>query len=92
MARKKRVLFQALHSKFTKNGCDWVITGYPEGARVRLWFKTEKLANNAANERNAEITSTGTQDKLPYELRIMSIDATRRLKPYDKTIDDAVAF
>src|SRR5258705_13909358 len=90
MARKKRVLFQVLHSKFTKNGCDWVITGYPEGERVRLWFKTEKLANNAANERNAEITATGTQDQLPYALRIMALEGQRKLKPYNKTIDDAV--
>jgi integrase len=92
MARKKQVLFQVLHSKFTKNGCDWVITGYPEGARVRLWFKTEKLANSAANERNAEITATGTQDQLPYALRIMALEGSRQLKPYNKTIADAVAF
>ena len=80
MARKKQILFQVLHSKFIKNGCEWVISGYPEGKRVRLWFRTEKLAIKAANERNEEITATGTQDQLPYALRITALRAPKNLK------------
>jgi integrase len=92
MARKKQVLFKVLHSKFTKNGCDWVITGYPEGKRVRLWFKTEKAAKKEANERNAEITATGTQDQLPYALRITALQGAKDLEPFKKTLADAVDF
>src|ERR1700730_4359416 len=90
MARKKQVLFKVLHSKFTKNSCDWVITGYPEGKRVRLWFKTEKAAIKAANERNEEITATGTQDQLPYALRITALQGAKELKLHGKTLADAV--
>src|ERR1700719_3906517 len=92
MARKKQVLFKVLHSKFTKNGCDWVITGYPEGKRVRLWFKTDKAAKKEANERNAEITATGTQDQLPYALRITALQGAKELEPCKKTLADAVDF
>jgi DNA-binding MarR family transcriptional regulator len=90
MARKKQILFQVLHSKFIKNGCEWVITGYPEGKRVRLWFRTEKLAIKAANERNEEITATGTQDQLPYALRITALQGSKELEAHGKTLADAV--
>jgi integrase len=90
MARKKEILFQVLHSKFIKNGCEWVITGYPEGKRVRLWFRTEKLAIKAANERNEEITATGTQDQLPYALRITALQGSKELEAHGKTLADAV--
>jgi hypothetical protein len=90
MARKIQVLFQVLHSNFIKNGRDWVITGYPEGKRVRLWFKSEKQAIKAANERNEEITATGTQDQLPYALRITALQGAKQLESHGKTLADAV--
>jgi integrase len=93
MARQRQILFTVpRHSKFTKNGCDWVITGYPQGKRIRLWFKTEKEAKKAANERNAEITATGTQDQLPYALRITALEGSRQLEDFGKSLADAVSF
>jgi hypothetical protein len=92
MARKKPLLFEVRPSSFAKNGCRWFITGYPEGKRKKFWFKTEKEANISANERNAEITATGTQDQLPYILRITALEGAKELEPFGKTLADAVSF
>ena len=92
MARKKPLLFEVRPSSFAKNGCKWFITGYPEGKRLRFWFKTEKEAKRAANERNAEITATGTQDQLPYTVRITALEGSKELAPFGKTLADAVSF
>src|ERR1700736_2583411 len=92
MARKKPLLFEVRPSSFAKNGCKWFITGYPEGKRKKFWFKTEKDAKSAANERNAEITATGTQDQLPYTLRITALEGAKELEPFGKTLADAVSF
>jgi len=92
MARKKPLLFEVRPSSFAKNGCKWFITGYPEGKRKKFWFKTEKEAKTAANERNAEITATGTQDQLPYTLRITALEGAKELEPFGKSLADAVSF
>ena len=92
MARKKPLLFEVRPSSFAKNGCKWFITGYPEGKRKKFWFKTEKEAKTAGNERNAEITATGTQDQLPYTLRITALEGANELEPFGKTLADAVSF
>lgn len=92
MSRPKPTLFEVHHSNYVKNGCTWYLNGYPRGRREQFWFKTETLAKKAANEKNAEITATGTQDQLPYALRIGALEGNRQLAPYGKTITDAVNF
>jgi integrase len=92
MPRQKPLLFEVRKSSFKKNGREWFITGYPEGKRIKVFFKTEKAAKTAANERNAEITATGTQDQLPYTLRISALEGAKELEPFGKTLADAVSF
>jgi integrase len=92
MSRPRPTLFEVHHSNFTKNGCTWFINGYPQGKRLQFWFKTEKEAKTSANERNAEITATGTQDQLPYTLRITALEGAKELEPFGKTLADAVSF
>jgi hypothetical protein len=92
MSRPRPTLFEVHHSNFTKNGCTWYINGYPQGKRLQFWFKTEKEAKTSANERNAEITATGTQDQLPYTLRTTALEGAKELEPFGKTVADAVSF
>jgi integrase len=92
MPRQKPLLFEVRKSAFKKNGREWFITGYPEGKRLKVFFKTEKAAKTAANERNAEIAATGTQDQLPYSLRITALEGSKELEPFGKTLADAVSF
>jgi hypothetical protein len=84
MPRQKPLLFEVRKSSFKKNGREWFITGYPEGERLKVFFKTEKAAKTAANERNAEIAATGTQDQLPYSLRITALEGSKELKAFGK--------
>ena len=86
MPRSKPLLFEVRPSSYEKNGCQWFITGYPEGKRKKFWFKTEKAAKASANERNAEITATGTQDQLPYTLRITALEGAKQLEPFGKSL------
>jgi integrase len=92
MSRPRPTLFEVHHSNFTKNGCTWYINGYPQGKRLQFWFKTEKEAKTSANERNAEITATGTQDQLPFTLRIAALEGAKELERFGKTLADAVSF
>jgi integrase len=92
MPRQKPLLFEVRKSSFKKNGREWFITGYPEGKRIKVFFKTEKAAKKAANERNAEIAATGTQDQLPYSLRIAALEGEKELERFGKTLADAVSF
>ena len=92
MSRPRPTLFEVHHSNFAKNGCTWYINGYPQGKRLQFWFKTEKEAKTSANERNAEITATGTQDQLPFTLRIAALEGAKELERFGKTLADAVSF
>jgi hypothetical protein len=56
----------------------------------KYWFRDEKSAKQAANDRNAEVIAYGTQVSLDPLNRIRALNAIERLAPYDKTIDDAV--
>jgi integrase len=92
VARKRQILFRVKESNFTKNGRTWFIVGYPQGKPSRIWFKTEKEAKKAANERNAEITATGTLDQLPYTLRITTIEGSKELEARGDSLANAISF
>jgi integrase len=81
---------QKLHKPNGK--CWWSISGAPKGKRQRHFFLTEKLAKQAANDRNEEIKATGSQDMLPHSVRIAALVGTRQLEPYGKNLNDAVDF
>ena len=92
MPREQAQVFAVKKNKDPKAKYAYYIHAYVLGKRQRYYFKTEKAAKQAANERNAEITSFGSQDQLPHSLRIQAFEASRRLEPFGKTILDATDF
>ena len=92
MPRHRPVLFQVKHSEKPFRGRHWYVWGFKGEKRVQLWFKSEKAANEAAADRNADIKAHGTQVSLSPVARIQAIDAAERLAPYRKSISDAVSF
>jgi integrase len=92
MPREQSQLFVVKKNKDPKAKYPYYIHAYVLGKRQRYYFRTEKAAKQEANERNAEITSVGSNDQLPHSLRIQAFEASRRLEPFGKTISDATEF
>jgi integrase len=88
MPRPRPTLFEV---RKPTNG-KWRIVGFVNGVRKQYWFKSEKDAKQAANDRNAEVIAHGTQVSLDPLNRMRALNAIERLAPYNKTIDDAVDF
>jgi integrase len=68
------------------------VVNYREaGKRKRKFFETEAAAKSEAAFRNAEIAKNGTEHaEFPTSLRVMAQNAVEQLKPFGKTITDAV--
>jgi integrase len=92
MPRKRPTLFEVRYSERPNRDRHWRIVGFVNGKRTQFWFKSEKGAKTAADDKNAEITAYGTQVALSVVDRVRAINATERLAPFGKTIDDAVNF
>ena len=69
------------------------VVNYREaGKRKRTFFETEDAAKSFATFKNAELRRNGIfHAEFPERLRIMAQYAVERLRPFGKTIDDAVA-
>jgi integrase len=70
------------------------VVGYREaGKRKRSFFETKEQAQSFASFKNAELVRDGkAHAEFPAALRVMAQNATERLKPFSKTIDDAVDY
>ncbi|HXM02550.1 MAG TPA: tyrosine-type recombinase/integrase [Chthoniobacterales bacterium] len=68
------------------------IEGRPTGVRERFYYRTEKEAKKAANEKNDQIAAFGTQILLADPERVMAAECIKLLAPYSKTLYDAVHF
>ena len=63
------------------------------GHRKRLYFKTAREAEEELQRLKIKARRQGEAGlNMPDELRGQAVDAARRLKPYGKTIRDAVDF
>jgi hypothetical protein len=89
MPRPRPLLFEV---RKPITGTQWRIVGFPHGKRTQYFFKTEKEARQAGADRNAEITAHGTKVSLSPVDRMRAINATERLAPFGKNIDDAVGW
>jgi integrase len=92
MPRPRPTLFEVRYSAQPNRDNHWRIVGWKNGKRTQYWYKSEDDAQRAAEDLNAEITAHGTQVALSSVDRLRAIHATERLRPYGKTIDDAVNF
>jgi len=90
MPRPRPTLFEVRYSAKPNRDNHWRIVGWKHGKRTQYWFKSEDDAQKAADDLNAEITAHGTQAALSSADRLRAIHAAERLRPYGKTIDDAV--
>jgi integrase len=90
MPRPRPTLFEVRYSAKPNRDNHWRIVGFKNGKRIQYWYKTESDAKAAADDHNAEITAHGTQVSLSSIDRLQAIHAAVRLRPYGKTIDDAV--
>lgn len=92
MPRKRPTLFEVRYSAKPNRNNHWRIVGFKDGKRKQYWYKSEEDADAGAADLNAEITAYGTQVALSSFDRVRATHAAERLKPYGKTIDDAVNF
>jgi hypothetical protein len=77
MPRPRPTLFEVRKSANNQ----WRIVGFVNGVRKQYWFKSEKDAKQAANDRNAEVIAHGTQvslDPLNRMRALNAIDGWRR--------------
>jgi site-specific recombinase XerD len=92
MPRKRPTLFEVRYSAKPNRDNHWRIVGFKNGVRKQYWYKSEEDAKAGADDFNAEIAAHGTQVSLSSIDRLRAIHAAERLRPYGKTIDDAVNF
>ena len=91
MAKPKPTLFEVRKSA-PFNGKEWRVIGYVDGKRKQYWFSTKKEAKKDADDRNQERTAYGSKINLDADARFEAAKAANLLKPYGKTILDAVQF
>src|SRR5258707_15781778 len=92
MPRHRLVLYEVQHSEKPFRGRHWCVWGFKGEKRVQLWFKSEKAANEAAADRNADIKTHGTQVSLSPVARIQAIDAAKRQEPNQKINNDTISI
>jgi len=71
---------------------EWKIEGRPTGKRERYYFVTEKEAKNAARNLNDQIAAFGTKTSLTDSQRVMAAECLEMLRPYAKSLYEAVHF
>jgi hypothetical protein len=69
---------------------EWKIEGRPTGKRERYYFVTEKEAKNAARNLNDQIAAFGTKTSLTDSQRVMAAECLEMLRPYAKSLYEAV--
>src|SRR5260370_19346858 len=69
----------------------FVVNFREAGRRKRKFFETETQAKSFAHFKNAELARNGVEHaEFPTAIRVMAQNATERLKPFGKSITDAV--
>jgi integrase len=85
--------YQIKKAKQPNSGKVWHIVGRPNGKRIRAWFGTKEAAQAEATERNVAMRKLG-QDAVSLDavLAETARDGATRLKPFGKTLKDAIDF
>lgn len=78
------------HSSTSK----WVGDGWKEnGKRKRAFFRTKAKAETWAHHKTIEATNYGTRAlAVPEELRLEAVKCSEELKPFNKSLTDAVKY
>lgn len=71
----------------------WVVRAKIRGKWVRKYFEKKAEAQTYCEQKNTEVFNQGRESvEFPSWLRVMAQEGDERLRPYGKTIGDAVAF
>ena len=85
--------YQLKKARKPNSGKVWHIVGRPNGKRIRAWFSSKEAAQAEATERNIAMRKLG-QDAVSLDavLAETARDGATRLKPFGKTLTDAINF
>jgi integrase len=88
--RKRKIRAREYNSK-ERPHLEFVVNYREAGKRKRSFFETEAQAKSFAALKNAELAKHGIEHaEFPTALRIMAQNAVEQLKPFGKTVADAV--
>src|SRR5262245_1710767 len=69
----------------------FVVNTKEDGRRARYFFEIRKEAETFAQQKNIELLNGGQEAaQFPSALRVMAQNAVEQLRPFGKTISDAV--
>jgi hypothetical protein len=89
---KKQPEFRVYKSSTPNGNRRWYIIGRPAGKRIRASFATKEQAEAEATERNVKMRKLGeTVVTLDHDLLSAATEAATLLKPYGKSLRDAMA-
>ena len=89
-AKPEYEVFKALKPNGNKS---WFIIGRPNGKRVRAWFSSQEKAKAEATERNIKLRRLGSAAAaVDHSLIVMASEGAEILRPFGKTVRDAVSF
>ena len=93
MGRRSKPEFEVKKSAVPNGDLSWFIIGRPNGKRVRAWFPSKEKAQAEAKERNIKMRKLG-EDAVGVDnaLIVMATEGATLLRPYGKTLRDAVTF
>ena len=93
MARLAKPEFVVKKWPVPVGGMPWFIIGRPNGKRIRLSYSTKEKAQAEATKRNDKMRKLGQESAaIDNKLIAMAIESSDALRPYGKTIRDALNF
>jgi len=91
MGMRQRKIRVRKYSDSNRPGLKFVVNYRETGKRKRSFFETKEQADSFASFKNAELKRNGVEHaEFPTALRVMAQNAVEQLKPFGKTITDAV--
>jgi integrase len=72
--------------------CQYYISGFPKGKRELYWFRTEKEAKQAKEDKNTVLAANGNAAALDASTRLMAIECLKMLEPFGKNLFDATRY
>src|SRR6202011_4910211 len=92
MGRHAKPEYEVKKSTVPNGDLFWYIVGRPNGVRKRAWFPTKEKAQAEATERNIALRRLGSSaSAVDNALIVMASECAEILRPYSKTLRDAVA-
>jgi integrase len=93
MGRRSKPEFEVKKSAVPNGDLSWFIIGRPNGKRVRAWFPSKEKAQAEVKERNIKMRKLGEDAAgVDNALIVMATEGATLLRPYGKTLRDAVTF